>query len=211
MAMIKCSKCNKETSDKTKVCADCGNSIKETRISLQGVRNSNFIIPILCIINIILMFQATMRISFTSIINVVDYEGVSSFGEMNLTIFNANYVFRDLGHFLGISSDNFYITVFYILAYVSYAIIVGFVISTILFIMKKEIKIIPFISSIFGIIINIGFIIYSFSVNDFMRSEELSESGSFSVTMFPYLIIVVSSIIVFKVLRIMLKMRCKTT
>ena len=154
-----------------------GNPIKDTTLNTSNINTKNLLIPALCIINIILMFQATFQIFFIRF-NIFDIGGLAS----------------QIEDIIGSSS---YTAIINVLMYSTYAIIVGFVISAILPFINKEKKIIPISSSIGAIVINLGFIIFSFVISNYMVREGIDDFGTVRATMFPYLIILVSSLIVF--------------
>ncbi|MCL2382716.1 MAG: hypothetical protein FWC79_00665 [Oscillospiraceae bacterium] len=183
MAMIKCSKCQKEISDKATSCEHCSNLMVEVKNeeNTNSFLNNFTLISWLCILNIILIFQSTFRLLNAS-----------------FNIFDVSSLIRQVENTFG-NIDIAYIalvnTVVNVILYTTLLIVLGFILSLILSLVKKEKRIFPIISSIAAILLNLLFITTSYIVSSVIKSEGLDQWVDFSTTIFPYLIVLVSSFI----------------
>ena len=207
MAMIKCSECGKEVSDKAKTCVHCGNPLKTSKLNIsdnsesvvntaKNLLNNFTLVSLLCIVNIVLMLQSTFKISFSNLTNMFAEELGGKLNTIEFNIFNFSDFFHKIENTLGSGViDSTYTTIVTILVYATYVIIAGFIISILLSLIKKDKKIIPIICAIGGTIINIAYIVFSFIISNELSSQGLSDFGGFSATIFPYLISVLSILI----------------
>ena len=155
------------------------------------MKNRKVILSLLYFLNIILMFLPTFKIAFNDVRNRID--------NMNFNLFNISNVLARIETLLSpFGIDNSLIALINILTIVLCIIIIGYIVSFILLLMKKKQRIIPIITSALLIVLNLIFIGASFFINNIIRDEQPFGFESFSATIFPYLIILISCLIIYQ-------------